>query len=41
MAKLRKMLGDVESAECREIMVIISTQSQHTIESWAVGFAAE
>lgn len=41
MAKLRKMLGNVESAECKEIMAIISTQSQHTIERWAVGFAAE
>ena len=41
MAKLRKMLGNVESAECRAIMAIISTQNQHTIERWAVGFAAE
>lgn len=41
MAKLRKMLGDVNSPVCMEIMALIATQSQRTIEKWAVDYAAE
>ena len=40
MAKLRKMLGDVNSAVCTDIMALIATQSQQTIEKWAVEYAA-
>ena len=40
MAKLRKMLGDVNSPVCMEIMALIATQSQKTIERWAVEYAA-
>ena len=41
MARLRKMLGDINSAECQALMALISTQSQRTIERWAVEYAAE
>jgi len=41
MAKLRKMLGDVRSDVCIELMALISSQNRHTIEKWAVGHAAE
>ncbi len=41
MAKLRKMLGDVNSQTCMDIMALIGTQSKRTIEKWAVEYAAE
>lgn len=41
MAKLRKMLGDVNSQVCRDIMALIATQNKRTIERWAVEYAAE
>lgn len=41
MAKLRKMLGDVNSPVCMEIMALIATQSQQTVEKWAVDYAFE
>lgn len=41
MAKLRKMLGDVMSQDCLAIMALIGTQSKHTVEKWAVEYAAE
>ena len=41
MAKLRKMLGDVRSDDCMALMALISTQNRHTIEKWAVEYAAQ
>lgn len=41
MAKIRKMLGDVNSAECKNMMALIETQSKITLASWAVNFAVE
>lgn len=41
MAKLRKMLGDITSRECRELMAVIETQSKHTLGTWAVSYAKE
>ena len=41
MAALRKMLGDVNSKTCLDIMALISAQSQKTVEKWAVEYAAE
>ena len=40
MAKLRKMLGDVNSQVCLDIMALIGTQSHATIDKWAVEYAA-
>ena len=36
MAKLRKMLGDVNSEECRVLMNLIETQNVKTLSSWAL-----
>ena len=36
MAKLRKMLGDIRSAECIDLMRLIETQSKATLGAWAV-----
>ena len=38
MAKLRKMLGDVESPECIAMMRLIETQSETTLARWALGY---
>lgn len=39
MAKLRKMLGDVRSQECADMMTLIETQSKATLAAWAVDYA--
>ena len=39
MAKLRKMLGDVRSQECADMMALIETQSKATLAAWAVDYA--
>ncbi len=39
MAKLRKMLGDIRSAECLALMRLIETQSKTTLANWAVAYA--
>ena len=41
MAKLRKMLGDINSGTCKALMALIGTQNHATIIKWAVGFASE
>lgn len=41
MAKLRKMLCDINSRECISMMRLIETQSKGTLGAWAVGFAKE
>lgn len=39
MAKMRKMLGDVRSRECADMMALIETQSKATLAAWAVDYA--
>lgn len=39
MPKLRKMLGDIHSPECVNLMRLIETQSKTTLAAWAVGYA--
>ena len=39
MATLRRMLGDIESNECKELMKVIETQNKHTLASWAIDYA--
>lgn len=39
MAKLRKMLGSIESQECKELMALIETQSKKTLAAWAADYA--
>lgn len=41
MAKLRKMLGDIKSAECINLMNLIETQSHETLSKWAIDYAEE
>lgn len=41
MAKLRKMLGDINSDECVVLMRSIETQNKGTLSTWAIGFAKE
>lgn len=41
MAKLRRMLGDINSEECKTLMTLISTQSKITLAEWAVVYAEE
>lgn len=41
MAKLRKMLGDVNSKECIALMRLFETQSERTLASWAIGYARD
>lgn len=41
MAKLRKMLCDINSQECIAMMKLIETQSKATLAAWAIGFAKE
>ena len=38
MAKLRKMLGDIQSQECIALMRLIETQSQTTLAKWAIAY---
>lgn len=37
--KLRKMLGDINSKECIELMHLIETQNKQTLSVWAVTYA--
>ena len=37
--KLRKMLGDVQSEVCRELMSVMSSQSKHTLAYFAITYA--
>lgn len=39
MAKLRKMLGDIKSEECINLMRLIETQSHETLSKWATDYA--
>ena len=39
--KIRKMLGDVHSKECRDMMQLMDTQSVTTLASWAISYAKE
>lgn len=39
MAKLRKMLGDIKSVECINLMNLIETQSHETLSKWAINYA--
>lgn len=41
MAKLRKMLGNIKSTECINLMNLIETQSHETLSEWAVNYAEE
>ena len=41
MAKLRKMLGDVNQPEIVRLMRMIETQSKETLAKWAVDCAEE
>lgn len=38
---LRKMLGDMEWEECKDIMQLMDTQSKTTIIKWALTYASE
>lgn len=39
MPKLKKMMGDVNSPECSDLMRLMETQSQATLAAWAIDFA--
>lgn len=39
--KLRKMLCDINSQECKDMMSLIETQSKTTLATWAVVYAEE
>ncbi len=39
MARLRKMLGDTRSKECKTLMQLMQTQSRETLAKWAVDYA--
>lgn len=41
MAKLRKMLGDVNSEECISLRNLIETQNKTTLATWAIEYAKE
>lgn len=41
MAKLRKMLGDINGPVIKSLMVLIETQSAATLAKWAVGYAEQ
>ena len=41
MAKLRKMLGDVNGQECMDMMHLIDTQSKETLAAWALSYVKE
>ncbi len=38
MPKLRKMLGNINSPECKKLMSLIETQSKETLAKWAVEY---
>ncbi len=39
MAKLKKMLGNIDSQECIALMHLIETQSKSTLATWAIDYA--
>ena len=39
MGKLRKMLGDIHSEECTELMALIGSQSKQRLGFWAISYA--
>ena len=39
MPNLRKMLGNVQSEECRSLMRLMETQSKRTLGNWSVAYA--
>lgn len=39
MAKLRKMLGNIQSQTCKDLMALLETQNKRTLIAWAVGYA--
>lgn len=41
MAKLRRMLGDINSPECIGLMRLIETQSKQVLAAWAVSYAKD
>lgn len=41
MAKLRRMLGSIDSKECVSLMRLIETQSKKTLAVWAISYAKE
>lgn len=41
MKKLRKMLGDVHSQPCKDMMLLIESQSIPTLSRWALSYAEE
>lgn len=41
MPKLRKMLGNMDSAECVSLMRLIETQSKVTLAAWAIRYARD
>ena len=41
MAKLRKMLGSIDSPEIISLMHLIETQNKMTIATWCVNYAKE
>lgn len=41
MKKLRKMLGDIKSQECVDLMRLIETQSQRTLATWAIQYVKD
>lgn len=38
MVKLRKMLGDINSKECKDMMELISSQSHNTLSKWSIDY---
>lgn len=41
MAKLRKMLGNINDSEIKALMKLIETQSKETLAKWAVDYVEE
>lgn len=41
MVRLKKMLGDINSKECQNLMYLIETQSKETLANWAIDYAYE
>ena len=41
MVRLKKMLGDINSKECQDLMRLIETQSKETLANWAIDYAYE
>lgn len=38
MAKLRRMLGDIQSEACIALMTLIETQSAKTLAAWSIRY---